>query len=412
MFEYEEFFIKVLEFIFENHEQWPRLKRLGISANGFPKNLFQIISTFEKVAENNSTLAAKMKIVKHLENLPKTRKLITIEEIAEKYQDYSKIVKGLELANEINSDPKNAELIISKWKKNISSSVELIDFHKSIESTIKSNEEKLKLGKTIIKIPEWSLVSEMIGGFNPGRLIVLSARTGIGKTNLALNLGIKAAKEFPVLFFNMEMITEDIFSRMIKSIARISSNEWNNGTYIETKKIERIAQIYSGEMNNKFLVSNGKAQSINEITSTIVKQNDEHNLGLVIIDYDQKIKTDEKYSGEQWQQLQKAAEELEEVAKYCNLPVLLLAQANEEGNIKASQRIEQSAATHLNFYYDESEASYVLEAKKNRFGKPNAKVKVIYHPEMSYCEERSFDNVLPKPNEENGKRRKLQKSIL
>lgn len=412
MLEQEEFFIQVLEYIFNNHEEWPRLKRLGISANGFPKSLFQIISTFEKIAENNSTLAAKMKIINHVEKLPKQQKKITVEEIAVRFHEQSKIVKGLELGNAILSDPKNAEYLISEWKKNISSSVELIDFHKSVNSTIQNNEEKLKLGKTLIKIPEWDLLSEMIGGFNPGRLIILSASTGVGKTNLALNIGIKAAKKFPVLFFNMEMITEDIFSRMIRSIAKISSTEWNNGTYVESKKIERIAKIYSGEMNNKFLVSNGKAQTINEITSTIVKQNDEHNLGLIIIDYDQKIKTEEKFSGEQWQQLHKAAEELEEIAKYCNVPILLLAQANEEGNVKASQRMQQSAATHLNFYYDENSSSYILQARKNRFGKPNDKIKIIYNPEMSYCEERSYDDVLPKPEETHGQRRKLQKSIL
>lgn len=412
MLEQEEFFIQVLEYIFNNHEEWPRLKRIGVSANGFPKSLFKIISTFEKIAENNSTLAAKMKIVSYIEKLPKQNKKISIEEIALNYLDNSKIVKGLELANAILENPKNAELLISEWKKNISSSVDLVDFHKSISSVIEKNEEKLKTGKNLIKIPEWNLLSEMIGGFNPGRLIILSANTGVGKTNLALNLGIKAAKEFPVLFFNMEMITDDIFSRMIMSIAKISSTEWNNGTYVESKKIERIAKIYSGEMNNKFLVSNGKAQTINEITSTIVKQNDEHNLGLVIIDYDQKIKTEEKFSGEQWQQLHKAAEELEEVAKYCSVPILLLAQANEEGNVKASQRMQQSAATHLNFFYDESSCSYILQARKNRFGKPNAKIKIIYNPEMSYCEERSFDDVLPKPEEKYGQRRKLQKSIL
>lgn len=409
----EEFFIKVIAYVFDNHEDWQKLKRIGVTAKSFPKSLQPIMKDFEAIADKNSTLAAKMKILSRYEKLPKPAKKISPGEIAAKFHQNAKFVKGVELAGDLMKDPENADRIISEWKKNISSSVELSDFHSNLEATILNHEQRLKNGKTIIKIPSWELLSEMIGGFNPGRLIILTAKTGVGKTNLALNLGIKAASSFPVLYFNMEMVTDDIFSRMIKSIGKITSHEWNNGSYAQNGKLESLAKIYNGDMNNKFLVSSGKAQTIEEITSTIVQKKDEHGLGLVIIDYDQKIKTEDSFGGEQWQQLHRAGEELEEVAKYCELPIILLAQANEEGNVRASQRIQQGAATHLNFYQDEETNEFILEAKKNRFGRQGAKVKIIYKPEMSYCEERVYEpSVLPKPTDTNGKRNRLSKSVF
>lgn len=415
MFNHEQFFIQVLDYVYHNHDEWLKLKRLGVSAKGFPQSLQSIITDFENIAAKNSTLAAKMKIVKRFESLPRSEKKLNLGEIAQRYHSASNFIKGQELGNAILKSPEKAELIISEWKKNKSVSVELLDFHKNLESVVGKNEERIKQGKTVIEIPSWPILSNMIGGFNPGRLIVITAKTGVGKTNLAINLGIKAAQKFPVLYFNMEMLPDDIFARMIKSIGKISSVEWNDGSYVEKGKTEAVSRVFKGDMSNPFLISNGKAQTIEEIASTIVKKNDELNLGLVIVDYDQKIRTDESYKGEQWQQLQRAGEELEEIAKYCEVPIILLAQANEDGNIRASQRIQQSASTHLHFYFDNElyEPSYFLEAKKNRFGKTGAKIQIEYKPEMSFCAEgKLHDDVLSKSNEENGQRRGLPKSVL
>lgn len=415
MLNHEEFFLQVLEFIYNNHDEWPKLKRLGVSAKGFPKSLQGIITDFENIAAKNSTLAAKMKIVGRFEKLPRAEKKVNVGQIAQRYHSASNFIKGHELGNAILKSPENAELIISEWKKNKSVSVELLDFHKNLESVVGKNEERIKQGKTVIEIPEWPILSNMIGGFNPGRLIVVTAKTGVGKTNLAINLGIKAAQKFPVLYFNMEMLPDDIFSRMIKSIGRITSVEWNDGSYVEKGKTAAVSKVFNGDMNNSFLISNGKAQTIEEITSTIVQKNDELNIGLVIVDYDQKIRTEESFKGEQWQQLQRAGEELEEIAKYCELPIILLAQANDDGNIRASQRIQQSASTHLHFYQDNEmyDQPFILEAKKNRFGRTGAKLKIDYKPEMSFCSEgKLHDDVLQKSIEENGQRRGVSKSIL
>lgn len=413
MLNHEEFFLQVLTFIYENHEDWNKIQRLGVSSRGFPKSLRSIVSDFENIASKNSTLAAKMKIVRRFESLPRPEKKLNLGEIAQRYFSMANYTLGLELGNDILKNPEKAELIVSDWKKNKTTSVELLDFHKNVEKTILDNEARIKQGKTVIEIPTWERLSRMIGGFNPGRLIVVTAKTGVGKTNLALNLGIKAAQKFPVLYFNMEMMPQDIFERMIKSVGQITSIEWNSGSYVEKKKLNNVGNVFNGqEISNPFLISNGKALSIEEISSTIVQKNDDLNLGLVIVDYDQKIRTEEKFKGEQWQQLQRAGEELEEIAKYCEVPIILLAQANDDGNIRASQRIQQSAATHLNFYLDD-DGKFYLEAKKNRFGKINEKIEIEYRPEMSFCAEgKIYDPVLSGSNEENGKRRNVAKSVL
>jgi replicative DNA helicase len=359
-------------------------------------------------------ISGKMKIVRRFESLPRPEKKLNVGEIAQRYFSASNQALGYELGNEILKSPEKAELIISEWKKNKSTSVELLDFHRNVEKTINENEERIKNGKTVIKIPTWEKLSQIIGGFNPGRLIVVTAKTGVGKTNLALNIGIKAAQKFPVLYFNMEMMPQDVFERMIKSVGKITSAEWNNGSFVEKGKLSLVGNVFNGqEISNTFLISNGKALSIEEISSTIVQRNDELNLGLVIVDYDQKIRTENKFKGEQWQQLQRAGEELEEIAKYCEVPIILLAQANDDGNIRASQRIQQSAATHLNFFQDENDKKFYLEAKKNRFGKINEKIEVIYKPEMSFCAEGEiYDPVFPETNDQDGKRRGVAKSIL
>jgi hypothetical protein len=48
----------------------------------------------------------------------------------------------------------------------------------------------------------------------------------------------------------------------------------------------------------------------------------------VVIDYDQKIKTPN--ANEQWKELHQAIEQIEETAKMCEIPILLLAQGDDD----------------------------------------------------------------------------------
>ena len=56
-------------------------------------------------------------------------------------------------------------------------------------------------------------------GFHPSELILLAARPGMGKTSMALNVALSAARESgkTVAIFSLEMSKEQLVTRLIAS---------------------------------------------------------------------------------------------------------------------------------------------------------------------------------------------------
>ena len=68
-----------------------------------------------------------------------------------------------------------------------------------------------------------------LGGLNKSDLIVLAGRPSMGKTALATNIAFKAAKsnlesKEPVLFFSLEMSSEQLAQRILSEQSGIDSH--------------------------------------------------------------------------------------------------------------------------------------------------------------------------------------------
>lgn len=63
-------------------------------------------------------------------------------------------------------------------------------------------------------ITGFNVMDGITQGFQPGQMIILAARPGIGKTALALNWTLRASSQGPVLFFSLEMGKRELIRRM------------------------------------------------------------------------------------------------------------------------------------------------------------------------------------------------------
>jgi replicative DNA helicase len=281
-------------------------------------------------------------------------------------------------------------------------SVKLKEIAAEIEPAIEAHLKRVKNGTSLVMIPQWPNFSNMIRGANGGRIIVIAAKTKMGKTTLGLNLAISASHEIRTLFFNMEMTSEDIMGKIIMSGAKISSSDWDKGNFDPSSVAPLLSQQIASE---GVIFSDGRSHSVEEICSAIIQENLKRKLGLVIIDYDQKIRTPKK--DQQWQELHSAIESLEAVAKSCEVAILIFAQANDKGEVKASGRIAQSASAVLHFYKTEEfgNTNYFLELMLGRFSQESRKLKVLFKPELSICQEGEFHE----PSQASGEARPLRR---
>src|SRR3990167_6437184 len=90
-----------------------------------------------------------------------------------------------------------------------------------------------KKTKTIGLETGFLALDRITSGLQPGNMIVIAARPGMGKTSLALDIARHAAikQGIPTAFFSLEMTNREIFNRLISSETGIPLYSLRNGFF-------------------------------------------------------------------------------------------------------------------------------------------------------------------------------------
>jgi KaiC/GvpD/RAD55 family RecA-like ATPase len=315
------------------------------------------------------------------------------------FDSSSTVLFAREMGLRIKADPTQFHHLLKEYVALAAAS----DFAevKSIEAMtsdfILETERRIAENTFEVKIPKWEVLSSLIGGFNPGRVTILTAGTGVGKTNLAMALARGLWRsERPSLYINMEMDQYDLTARFIMAEAGVQRYELGNQNYVQ--KIETTVRDVMRLSGNLHFTS-GKSLDLSRIEILANECKDKSKIEFLFVDYDQKIIHESR--DDEWKFIQKACEALEELAKRLQLHVVILSQADEEsGKPKASKRMMQAASTVL-FFHQTEENGFILKALKNRHGRHGFELKINYEPEKSSLSEGELvDQILPKPKPE------------
>lgn len=199
-------------------------------------------------------------------------------------------------------------------------------------------------------------------GLQPGTLVVLGARPGMGKTSLANNISANvAATGRSVGFFSLEMPSEELFIRQIAAHARIDSHRLQAG-YIGEREWTDVAQALGVIAELPLYVDETGGIRIFDVRSRARRLLAEHGLDLLVIDYLQLMGGSGRYDNKNLE-VGAITGALKGLAKELKIPILLLSQLSREqekrGNrpklsdLRDSGSIEQDADIVLFLYRDE-----------------------------------------------------------
>ncbi len=207
-------------------------------------------------------------------------------------------------------------------------------------------------------------LDEITGGFQPGNLIVVAARPGMGKSALVTNIAENAAVKYgkPVVLFSLEMSENELAQRFIASQARLSSDELRKGKVKEDRwpKIlratERLAQ-------SPLYVDDSSDIGIHELRAKARRLHGRQHLGLVIVDYLQLMRADDSTQN-RVEQIGQISRGLKILARELNVPVLAVSQLSRAveqrpdkkpqlSDLRESGQIEQDADVVIFLYRHE-----------------------------------------------------------
>lgn len=170
-----------------------------------------------------------------------------------------------------------------------------------------------------------------------GHMMILGARPGMGKTSLALAMarGFAEIENSNVLYFSMEMSSQEVSKRLLSQESRLKlaaierpSNDERILSKI-AKGIQNIAKLPIYIDDNARLTGEG-------IVNEIKRFSEEEEIGLVVIDYIQLI--GDRYTHLGWRQLSGAINSLKRLSRELDIPIIVCSQVDQRLERRADKR--------------------------------------------------------------------------
>ena len=183
-------------------------------------------------------------------------------------------------------------------------------------------------------------MDKLTQGFQKSDLIIIAGRPSMGKTALGLNIALNSIKlsKLPILFCSLEMSKEQILYRLLSTETGINQMKLRSGKLTQTDwiKLNKIMRILA---KLPFFIDDTSNLSVQEIRSKIKKVILEQvQIGLVIIDYLQLMKSLDFKEGNRVQELSQITRYLKNLAKEFNIPIIALSQLSRNVDNRMNQR--------------------------------------------------------------------------
>ncbi|MBF0206682.1 MAG: replicative DNA helicase [Oligoflexia bacterium] len=208
------------------------------------------------------------------------------------------------------------------------------------------------------------ILDSLLLGMQPGQLLIVAARPGIGKTTLALNIALNCVKKsgLPSVFFSLEMMASEISLRILSSVSRVNYKKLRSKD-IDERELNRLGEHVQKLNEHPIFISDDGHVTILDIQSECRKIKAEYGLGLVVVDYVQLLRS---HSGNpsREQQISEISRGLKMMAKELGCPVIGLSQLNRGvesrvdkrpvvSDLRESGSLEQDADVVMLIYRDE-----------------------------------------------------------
>ena len=366
---------KIATAIIELRREKKEISMISVKAK-IRANQNQVLEYISNIGNNIYGTSLDVAYIK-LKNLTKKRKMFNLaHEILKNIENeevdiYSqKIIKEL---NEITNESDKEEKLIEQ----ISNAVMRIE-----DNWRNRNDYSLYTG--ILDL------DDKLCGLHNQELTIIGARPGVGKTTLALQIAQKiASKDKNVMFISLEMSEIQLIQKIIANEGNINSYKMRKGT-LEDKDFEVITTVANEISKLKFNI-NTKIRNIQQIELKCRKLKNQGKLDLVIIDYIQLLKSNEKFNIRE-QEVADISRRLKLLSLELDIPIIALCQLNRNAStgepsladLRESGSLEQDADNIWFLYQDNQQDSNLItiNVAKQRAGETGS-VRVKFNKSTS-----------------------------
>ena len=188
-------------------------------------------------------------------------------------------------------------------------------------------------------------LDKKIGGLHKSDLIIIAGRPSMGKTAFATNIAsnicmdkLNLKKKNNVLFFSLEMSSEQLATRLLSEMSKIPSEKIRTGN-ISKMDFENLLKNSEKIKNLSLFIDDSPALTLSAIRSRSRRLKRKDGLDLIIIDYLQLINSESRnLNDNRVKEISEITRGLKAIAKEFNIPVIALSQLSRKVEDREEKR--------------------------------------------------------------------------
>jgi replicative DNA helicase len=182
-------------------------------------------------------------------------------------------------------------------------------------------------------------IDKVTGGWQRNNMIILAGRPGMGKTSLVLNFMYRAALWYDqrVMFFSLEMTSEQLMLRMLAMATGATNHRLNTGELHE----HEIKMIYSKKdvlSSRNLIIDDTPSLTPVILRAKALRQKHLGGLDMIIVDYMQLMESGQDHGGNDNKRVSDISRSLKMIAKDLDVPVIALSQLSRETEKRGNGR--------------------------------------------------------------------------
>ena len=225
--------------------------------------------------------------------------------------------------------------------------------------------------------------------------VILAGATGVGKSGIAINLMDDLSRNYPCVYFNFEMVEEELYQRLISINSKLNQKMLESYETLPQKKMSVVNDAID-DISKRHIDIINHSSTLDKLRSFIMSyKSDKH--FIVFVDHVGLIGVRAKNS---YEKMTEVAKELRKMSLDNNCTIIGLCQLNREATKNAKQpnlsmlrdsgELEQSASKVIFVWKNEKDCAedYYLVIEKNRSG-PKSIIPIGYNKENQIAYELS-----------------------
>ena len=219
-------------------------------------------------------------------------------------------------------------------------------------------------------------LDKVLGGLKKGDLIIVTARPGVGKTALVLNIAHNMALEGKHIgLFSLEMGKEQLAMRLLAMSTQIPSDRIDQGDFTEDQ-LARLSDAYQELANLPIFIDDTSTLNIRSLRNRCRRLFSQQKVDIIMLDYLQ-LMEGMRPGGDMGrvQEVSEISRGLKQIARELNIPIIACSQLSRQVEHRQSRRpmlsdlresgsIEQDADVVMLMYRED----YYEKQKGETFG--------------------------------------------